>query len=179
MLEIGWTVHYTSRDIDWPAAGPSWLRDLPDNLMSWLEGGLPFLLSPRCAYDVVLNSYFHRVDLIDAPWNSNANRALALAGYLNFLHCARGGKSWRQATEADHLAYHQWRRRDPAGPRVAGGTWESGGFARQPVLRLGGTAGSARRGPDPVPLAAARATGHVRGHVGGPRGGNGPGDLRA
>ena len=85
MLDIGWTVHYTSRDIDWPAAGPSWLRDLPDNLMSWLDevglpDGLPFLLSPRCEYDVVLNSYFHRVDLIDAPWNSNANRARALAG---------------------------------------------------------------------------------------------------
>ena len=72
---------------------------------------------------MVLNSYFHRVNLIDAPWNSNANRARALAAFLNFLHGARGGKSWRQASESDHLAFHQWRRRDPAGPRVAGGTW--------------------------------------------------------
>ncbi|MEU5547277.1 integrase [Streptomyces sioyaensis] len=128
MRRSGWTVHYTSRDVDRPVTGPSWLRELPDDLMSWLDevglpDGLRFLLSPLVEYDVVLNSYFHRVDLIDAPWNSNANRARALAGYLNFLHCARGGKSWRQATEADHLAFHQWRRRDPAGPRVAGGTW--------------------------------------------------------
>ncbi|MEV5241940.1 site-specific integrase [Streptomyces cinnamoneus] len=58
-----------------------------------------------------------------APWNSNANRARALARFLNFLHTARGGKGWLQASEADHLAFHQWRRRNEAGPRVEGGTW--------------------------------------------------------
>jgi site-specific recombinase XerD len=42
---------------------------------------------------------------------------------LTFLGRARGGRSWREATEADHLAFHQWRRRDAAGPRVAGATW--------------------------------------------------------
>jgi integrase len=123
-----WTVHYTSRDVARPAEVLPWLRDLPEDLTPWLDeaglpDGLPFLLSPRYEYDVVLNSYFHRVNLIDAPWNSNANRARALAAFLNFLHHARGGKSWRQATESDHLAFHQWRRRDPTGPRVAGGTW--------------------------------------------------------
>jgi len=71
----------------------------------------------------VLNSYFHRVNLIGAPWNSNANRARALARFLNFLHAARGGKDWRQASEADHMAFHHWRRRDPSGPRVSGSTW--------------------------------------------------------
>ena len=121
-------MHYTSRDVARPAEVLPWLRDLPEDLTPWLDevglpDGLPFLLSPRYEYDMVLNSYFHRVSLIDAPWNSNANRARALAAFLNFLHRARGGKSWRQATEGDHLAFHQWRRRDPAGPRVAGGTW--------------------------------------------------------
>ena len=121
-------MHYTSRDVARPAEVLPWLRDLPEDLTPWLDGaglpdGLPFLLSPRFGYDVVLNSYFHRADLIGAPWNSNANRARALAGFLNFLHRARGGKTWREAAEADHLAFHRWRRRDPAGPRVAGGTW--------------------------------------------------------
>jgi integrase len=123
-----WRVYYTSRDVCRPGEALPWLRDLPDDMAGWLDeaglpDGLPFLLSPRFEYDVVLNSYFHRVNLIDAPWNSNANRARALAGFLSFLHWARGGKSWRQATEADHLAFHHWRRRDPGGPRVAGGTW--------------------------------------------------------
>src|SRR6266702_1134438 len=121
-----WTVHFTSRDVARPAEVLPWLRDLPEDLTPWLDeaglpDGLPFLLSPRYEYDVVLNSYFHRVSLIDAPWNSNANRARVLAAFLNFLHRARGGKSWRQASESDHLAFHQWRRRDPAGPRDEGG----------------------------------------------------------
>jgi site-specific recombinase XerD len=128
MLRSSWTVHYTSRDVVRPEPVLPWLRDLPGDLTPWLDevglpDGLPFLLSPRFEYDVVLNSYFHRVNLVDAPWNSNANRARALAGFLSFLHQARGGRSWRDATEEDHLAYHRWRRRDPAGPRVAGSTW--------------------------------------------------------
>ncbi|QTI90627.1 site-specific integrase [Streptomyces sp. AgN23] len=81
------------------------------------------MLSPRWEYDVVLNSYFQRPQLVGAPWNSNANRARALAGFLTFVYRARGGRGWREATDADHLAYHQWRRRDTAGPRVSGGTW--------------------------------------------------------
>jgi site-specific recombinase XerD len=35
-----------------------------------------------------------------------------LAAFLNFLWLARGQRSWRDAGEADHLAYLQWRRRD-------------------------------------------------------------------
>jgi hypothetical protein len=175
-----WTVHYTSRDVVRPGSALPCLRDLPDELAGWLDeaglpDGLPFLLSPRYEYDVVLNSYFHRVSLIDAPWNSNANRARALAGFLNFLHSARGGRSWRQATEGDHLAFHQWRRRDPSGPRVAGGTW-SQEVARQPVLRVGRAAGPDGRGPDPAPRAAAGADGYAAGRR---DGGDGPGDLRA
>ncbi len=83
MLKIGWTVHYTSRDVARPEAVSPWLRDLPDDAASWL--------SPRFEYDDVLNSYFHRVALIDAPRNSNANRARALACFLNFLH----GAGWK------------------------------------------------------------------------------------
>src|SRR5262245_59648861 len=46
-----------------------------------------------------------------------------VAAFLTFLWRARGGRSWRDACEADHLAYLEWRRRDASGPRVAGATW--------------------------------------------------------
>ncbi|MEW5542353.1 hypothetical protein AB1339_32465 [Streptomyces cyaneofuscatus] len=72
---------------------------------------------------MVLNSYFQRPQLVVEPWNSNANRARALAAFLTFVYRARGGRGSREVTEADHLAFHHWRRRDAAGPRVSGGTW--------------------------------------------------------
>jgi integrase len=128
MREATWTVHFTSRDVVEPETAAPELRGLPGDLGVWLDeaglpDGLPFLLSPRWEYDVVLNSYFRRPQLVVAPWNSNANRARALAGFLTFVYRALGGRGWREVTEADHLAYHQWRRRDAAGPRVSGGTW--------------------------------------------------------
>jgi hypothetical protein len=119
-------VHFVSRDLSAPTTTRSFLDVQPDDLVSWLDeaglpDGLPFLLSPQFEYDVALNSYFLQANLT-APWNSNANRARALARFFTFLHTARGGKSWRAATEADHLAFHQWRRRDEAGPHVEGST---------------------------------------------------------
>src|SRR6266545_447016 len=128
MRRSAWTVHYSDRDVPRPSVVLPGLEGLPDELMAWLDAAglpdsLPFLLSPRFEYDAVLNSYFHRVDRIDAPQNSNANRARALAGFLTFLERSRRGTSWRQDTEADHLAFHQWRRREAAGPRVGGSTW--------------------------------------------------------
>jgi site-specific recombinase XerD len=121
-------VHYTNRDVAEPEGAPAWLRGTPDGVRAFLDeagvpDGLPFLLSPRFEYDTALNSYFHRPVLLDAPWNTNANRARALAGFLTFLERSRGSRPWRAAVEEDHLAYHQWRRRDEEGPRVAGGTW--------------------------------------------------------
>jgi len=123
-----WTVHYSTRDVAEPEDVPAWLRGAPHAVQAFLDekgvpDGLPFLLSPRFEYDIDLNSYFHRPVLLDAPWNTNANRARALAGFLTFLERSRGGRSWRDAVEDDHLAYHQWRRRDEEGPRVAGATW--------------------------------------------------------
>jgi integrase len=123
----GWTVHFVSRDLPAPTTTRTFLDVQPGDLVSWLDeaglpDGLPFLLSPRFEYDVELNSYFLQANLT-APWNTNANRARALARFFSFLHTSRGGKSWRAATEADHLAFHQWRRRDEAGPHVEGSTW--------------------------------------------------------
>jgi hypothetical protein len=164
-----WTVHYTARDVAEPEDVPVWLRGVSDGVRSWLDeagvpDGLPFLLSPRFEYDVALNSYFHRPALIDAPWNSNANRARALAGFLNFLDRARGGRPWRGATEADHLAFHQWRRRDAEGPQVAGGTWSQevshvNQFYEWAVTRkLVGAVPIPRRARRPAPAGTVRRT---------------------
>ncbi len=120
-------MHFVSRDLPVPTTTRSFLDVVPGDLVAWLDeeglpDGLPFLLSPRFEYDVALNAYFLQANLT-APWNNNANRARALARFFTFLHTARGGKSWRAATEADHLAFHQWRRRDETGPCVEGSTW--------------------------------------------------------
>ncbi len=90
--------------------------------MDILEG-TPFLVSPSLEYDVELNRFFHRPTLLGAPWNTQAAYARDIAQFLNFLWASRCEKSWRDVTEADHLAYLVWRRRDDAGPRVAGSTW--------------------------------------------------------
>ncbi|MET8682424.1 integrase [Streptomyces sp. NPDC004647] len=123
-----WTVHYSSRDLPQPEPQPWHLRISPDEWELWLDDlglpdGTPYLLSPCFVYDTDLNSYFHQVNLMEGPLNSQLNRASALCRKLNFLHRSRGGKDWRDANEADHTAYHYWRRRDPRGPRVDGDTW--------------------------------------------------------
>ncbi|MFE2256123.1 integrase [Streptomyces cyaneofuscatus] len=100
-----------------PAEWELWLDDqgIPD--------GTPYLLSPRFVYDVNLNSYLHRVDYLEGPLNSQKNRAGALASYFTFLHQARWGRVWRDATKDDHRAYRHWRRQDARGPRIGGATW--------------------------------------------------------
>lgn len=129
MLRHGaWSVHYSSRDLPQPEPQPWHLQVSPDEWELWLDDlgipdGTPYLLSPRFVYDTDLNSYFHRVNFLEGPLNSQINRASALCRKLNFLHVSRGGKGWRDATEADHTAYQHWRRRDPRGPRVDGDTW--------------------------------------------------------
>jgi hypothetical protein len=125
------------------------------------------LLSPRFEYDVALSSYFLSADVVGAPENTSLNQAGALKRFLDFLWVSRPGRSWRDTTEADHLAVHQWRRRDEAGPRVAGTTWEPGGLTRQPVLRVGGE-GRARPGesdPAAAPAGGAARWGSVAGFV--------------
>ena len=100
---LGWTVHFVSRDLPAPTTTRSFLDVQPGDLVSWLDeaglpDGLPFLLLPRFEYDVELNSYFLQANLT-APWNTNANRARALARFFSFLRTSRGGKS-RRASHA-------------------------------------------------------------------------------
>jgi integrase len=89
-----------------------------------VEAGTPFLLSPLLEYDVILNGFFQQLVMKGSAKTTQAGYARDLAAFLSFLWSARDGRSWRDATQADHLAYLVWRRRDPDGPRVAGATWD-------------------------------------------------------
>ena len=97
--------------------GEGWLAD------EAIAPGTPFLLSPVFEYDVDLNAYFAEELATSTPKTQEAS-ARDLAAFLTFLWRSRGGRSWRDATEDDHRAYLNWRRRDPRGPRVSGTTWD-------------------------------------------------------
>ena len=86
--------------------------------------GTPFLISPVFEYDVVLNGFFLSAQMAGMSRRTLERYAGNLAAFLTFLLVARDGRSWRDASEADHLAYLAWRRRDAAGPRVEGATWD-------------------------------------------------------
>jgi hypothetical protein len=81
-------------------------------LDAWLDAqqildGTPFLLSPGFEYDVDLNEFFSSWQMASTRPNTQISYARDLARFLSFLMSARGGRSWRDATEADHLAF--WR----------------------------------------------------------------------
>jgi site-specific recombinase XerD len=145
-----------------------------DDLDAWLDAedvpdGVPFLVSPALEYDIDLNRYF----LCPALVGSSRNTQLAAAGdvrrFLDFLWCSRGGRGWRDATEADHNAYWYWRRQDPAGPRVAASTWDRElsmlnsfyGWAAQRRLVTANPVAQRQRRPPP----AGRTHGGVAGMV--------------
>lgn len=109
----------------------------------------PFLISPGCEYDVALNEFF-----LDSLMAARSPRTLEgyardLAAFLNFLWLARDGRSWRDVTAADHVAYLSWRRRDSAGPRVAGSTWNREVAAVNQFYRWAVQRGHVRANPVP------------------------------
>ncbi len=108
-----------------PAGRRTWFRQ---GWEEWLDEadaseGTPFLLSPGFDYDVELNGYFHRAAMVGAPWNTQAAYARDIAGFFSFPVGRSGGRGWRDAVEADHLAYLRWRRGGEAGSRVSASTW--------------------------------------------------------
>lgn len=85
------------------------VADPPDDWADWLRRadimpGTPYLVSPSFDYDVVLNSFFHSVGMVASSANTQRGYARDLAAFLTFLTFARSGRSWRDASEADHLA---------------------------------------------------------------------------
>jgi site-specific recombinase XerD len=130
MPPLAWQVHFTRRRLPWPRE-PRPLLALweQQDLDGWLDAeavpeGLPFLLDPDGRYDVELNRYFQQARVLAGPENTQRAIAYDLRSWLSFLWCNRGGTSWRDATGEDRAAYQYWRRKDPAGPRVEGSTWE-------------------------------------------------------
>ncbi|MET8358886.1 site-specific integrase [Micromonospora sp. NPDC005171] len=140
------------------AGWPAWLAE------SGLEPGTPFLVSPSLEYDVALNGFFLDPAMRAAAVTTQAGYARDLAAFLSFLWSARGKRSWRDATESDHVAYLVWRRRDPDGPRVAGATWDREVAAVNRFYRW-----AVRRGhvaSNPVPQVSRRPAGFGAGRAG-------------
>lgn len=99
-----------------------------DLLDGWLDehrvaDGSPYLIDPEGRYDLQLNEYL-RGPMGTAPLNTQRACAYDLKLFLTFLWEGRGCRSWREASADDRAAYQRWRLTDPAGPRVALGTWD-------------------------------------------------------
>ncbi|MEU1106621.1 site-specific integrase [Streptomyces tibetensis] len=129
MIVDAWRVRATVEEFELPPDGVRFDgRLLTEGRAEWLcevglEPGTPFLVSPEFEYDVVLNRFFQSPGMRMQAVNTQFGYARDLAAFLTFLWVSRGRKGWRDAVEADHLAYLVWRRRDDDGPRVAGATW--------------------------------------------------------
>jgi site-specific recombinase XerD len=130
MPTMAWQVRFTRRHLRRPRE-PRPLLTLWEqaDLDAWLDAedipeGLPFLLGPDGRYDVELNRYFLRAQVLAGSKNTQRAIAYDLRNWLRFLWQGRGGKGWRDATGEDRAAYQYWRRKDPAGPHVEGATWD-------------------------------------------------------
>jgi len=122
-------VYYLAAELPQPASPMPFVGGLPGDWAGWLreEGvpaGTPFLISPRMEYDVELNAFFRSAGMVCAAWNTQVGYARDVKAFLDFLWTARGGRSWRDAAESDHIAYLTWRRKDGNGPRVMDSTWD-------------------------------------------------------
>ncbi len=130
MAELRWQVHFTPLRLPELRNPRPFVQTLPPGgWTDWLTAagirpGTPILLSPEFSYDVELNEFFHSVGMQASAQNTQMGYARDIAAFLTFLWVARAKRSWRDAAEADHLAYAFWRRSDPDGPRVAASTWD-------------------------------------------------------
>jgi Phage integrase, N-terminal SAM-like domain len=170
VIKVGWRVHYVAAELPVPMAPLPFVAELPDDWERWLAEddtpvGTPFLVSPSFAYDVELNAFFRSAEMVGSAWNTQAGYARDVAAFLTFLWASRGGRSWRDVTEADHIAYLVWRRRDERGPRVDDSTWDrevaavnrfygwqvrAGNVRVNPVPQRAGRAAPVRAGRPPV-----------------------------
>jgi site-specific recombinase XerD len=154
MIMNRWQVRFTPAELPSPMEPLPFVAELPGDWEGWLRraevaAGTPFLLSPLLEYDVLLNGFFQSAGMVGSAWNTQAGYARDLAAFLTFLWSAREGRSWREATEADHRAYLFWRRRDPAGPRVSGAAWDREVAAVNRFYRWALRAGHMRVNPIP------------------------------
>ncbi|WP_372672729.1 tyrosine-type recombinase/integrase [Amycolatopsis kentuckyensis] len=124
-----WRVVLTREELPAVAGSVPFADDLVVDRAEWLRrqrltDGTPYLLSPAFEFDVDLNDFFRSSAMAHTSLLTQQGYARDLAAFLSFLWAARGGRSWRDAVEGDHLAYLVWRRQDLAGPGVSGATWD-------------------------------------------------------
>jgi len=127
VIKTGWRVYYVPAELTMPASPPPFVSASPADWELTEDGTparTPYLISPAFTYDVELNAFFRSATMLGAAWNTQSGYARDLAAFLTFLSTSRNGKTWREATEADHTAYLVWRRRDENGPRVNDATWD-------------------------------------------------------
>ena len=125
----GWRVRQVRETLPSLPGGPPALTALEGSWQGWagsagIPVGTPYLISPGLEYDVELNRFFYSADMLCCRITTRLGYARDLAAFLSFLHRNRGGRGWRDATEADHTAYLVWRLFDSSGLRVDGGTWD-------------------------------------------------------
>jgi len=166
VIKAGWRVHFVPAELPVPRMPLPFVSELPGEWDRWLAEDdtpvrTPFLISPGFEYDVELNAFFRSATMIGSAWNTQAGYARDLAAFLTFLWSCRGGKSWREVTEADHTAYLIWRRRDEHGPRVDDATWDREVAAVNRFYKWQVRAGNVRVNPIPQ-----RETRSVPAHVG-------------
>ena len=159
-----WTLHFTVRSLPEPSRRHPALAALSTDLAGWIDqanvpDGAPFLVAPDFSYDLALNAWFVSTEMRLAAANTRNGYARDLSAFLTFLAHARGGRDWRDATEEDHLAYLHWRHHDPAGPRIAGSTWNREVAAVSKFFRWAQWAGHCPRQPIPHRLASAPPAG--------------------
>jgi site-specific recombinase XerD len=129
MIKSGWLVRHVLAELPEPRGVLPLPADFRDDWARWLDRadipvGTPFLISPEFEYDVALNAFFCCPSMVGSARTTQTGYAQDLGKFLTFLWTTRGGRSWRDATEADHTAYLYWRRFDPAGPRIGAQSWD-------------------------------------------------------
>jgi site-specific recombinase XerD len=154
MVETRWQVRFTLDELPVPVVPLPFVEQASSGWDEWravsdVPVGTPFLVSPDFRYDVVLNGYFTSALMVGAAPKTREAHARDVAAFLSFLGSARSGRGWRDADESDHLAYLHWRRRDPAGPRVAGSTWDREVATVNQFYRWGVRSGHV--GSNPIP----------------------------
>lgn len=146
--------HGTARWRVFRLAPPDEGADAGERTTTWwkrlgIPTGTPFLLSPSFTYDRELNEFFYSTEMLTNRMSTRVGYANDLVMFLNFLYRNRELADWRHTRETDHRAYLIWRRQDPSGPRVSGGTWDREVSAQNRFFRWQVSQGHIRQSPIP------------------------------
>lgn len=88
-----------------------------------IPSGLPFLIRSDGKCDGLINAFFESPLMRVCAENTNLAYAHDVATFLTFVDL-RGCRDWRNITVEDHMAYFEWRTRNPDGPKIAASSWD-------------------------------------------------------